>query len=89
MERRTASKETIMNQDIRDGRWRQVLGKAKRTWGRLVGNDAITAEGNADVVSGALQESIGVARKGAVNEVTRGVDAVASFAKRAARSIER
>ena len=31
-----------MNQDIRDGRWRQVLGKAKRTWGRLVGNDAIT-----------------------------------------------
>jgi uncharacterized protein YjbJ (UPF0337 family) len=78
-----------MNQDIRDGRWRQVRGKAKRTWGRLVGNEAITAEGNADVVAGALQESIGVARKGAVSEVTRGVDAVANFAKKAARSIER
>jgi uncharacterized protein YjbJ (UPF0337 family) len=79
----------VMNQDIRDGRWRQVLGKAKRTWGRIVGNDAVTAEGNADVVAGALQESIGVARRGAVEEVTRGVDAVASFAKKAARSLER
>jgi len=78
-----------MNQDIRDGRWRQVVGKAKRTWGRIVGSDVMTAEGNADVVSGALQESIGVARKTAVDEVTRGVDAVASFAKKAARSIER
>jgi uncharacterized protein YjbJ (UPF0337 family) len=54
-----------------------------------VGNDAVTAEGNADVVAGALQESIGVARRGAVEEVTRGVDAVASFAKKAARTFER
>jgi uncharacterized protein YjbJ (UPF0337 family) len=78
-----------MNHDIRDGRWKQLRGKAKRTWGRLVGNDAVTAEGNADVVAGTLQESIGVARRGAVDEVTRGVDAVADFAKKAARSIER
>jgi len=78
-----------MNQDIREGRWRQLLGKTKRAWGRLVGNDSISAEGNADVVAGALQESIGVARKSAAEEVSRGVDAVASFAKKAARSIER
>jgi uncharacterized protein YjbJ (UPF0337 family) len=78
-----------MNQDIRDGRWRQIVGKAKRTWGQLVGNDAMTAEGNADVVAGALQESIGVARRGATSEVSRGVDAVATLAKKAARSLER
>jgi len=78
-----------MNQDIRDGKWRQLRGRAKRTWGRIMGDDAMTAEGNADVVAGALQESIGVARKGTVNEVTRGVDAVAELAKKAARSLER
>jgi uncharacterized protein YjbJ (UPF0337 family) len=78
-----------MNQDIRDGRWLQLRGKAKRAWGRIVGNESVTAEGNADVIAGALQESIGVARKGAVREVSRGVDAVAEFAKKAAKSLER
>jgi uncharacterized protein YjbJ (UPF0337 family) len=78
-----------MNQDIRDGRWVQWRGKAKRAWGRLVGNETMTAEGNADVIAGALQESIGVARKEAAREVTRGVDAVADFAKKAAKALER
>lgn len=78
-----------MNQDIRDGRWLQVRGKAKRAVGRFLGNDSMAAEGNADVVAGALQESIGHARQGAAREVERGVDAVAGFAKRAARSLDR
>jgi uncharacterized protein YjbJ (UPF0337 family) len=78
-----------MNQDIREGRWLQLRGKAKRAVGRFLGNDTMAAEGNADVIAGALQESIGQARKGAAREVERGVDAVADFAKRAARSLER
>lgn len=78
-----------MNQDIREGRWLQLRGKTKRAVGRFLGNDSMAAEGNADVIAGALQESIGHARKGAAREVERGVDAVAGFAKRAARSLER
>ncbi len=78
-----------MNQDIRDGRWLQLRGKAKRAVGRFLGNESMAAEGNADVVTGALQESIGHARQGAAREVERGVDALAGFAKRAARSIDR
>jgi uncharacterized protein YjbJ (UPF0337 family) len=78
-----------MNQDIREGRWLQLRGKAKRAIGSFLGNESMAAEGNADVVAGALQESIGQARKSAAREVERGVDAVADFAKRAARSLER
>jgi uncharacterized protein YjbJ (UPF0337 family) len=78
-----------MNQDIRDGRWLQMRGKAKRAFGKILGNESMAAEGNADVVAGALQESIGHARQGAAREVERGVDAVAGFAKRAARSLDR
>jgi uncharacterized protein YjbJ (UPF0337 family) len=78
-----------MNQDIREGKWMQIRGKAKRAVGRFLGDDTLAAEGNADVVAGALQESIGHARQGAAREVERGVDALAGFAKKAARSLER
>ncbi len=77
-----------MNQDIREGRWAQIRGKAKRAVGRILGDESMAAEGNADVVAGALQESIGHARQGAAREVERGVDALAGLAKKAARSLD-
>jgi uncharacterized protein YjbJ (UPF0337 family) len=76
-----------MNRSIRDGRWAQVRGRVKRAWGGLVGDEQLAAEGNAEVVAGALEESMGIARREAAREVTRGVDAVASLAKKAARAI--
>jgi uncharacterized protein YjbJ (UPF0337 family) len=75
--------------DIQEGRWLQVKGRAKRAWGALLGNEQVEAEGNADLVVGALQESIGVAKREAAREVTRGADALAKIAKKAARVIER
>lgn len=78
-----------MNRDIRTGRWLQIRGRAKRAWGALVGNDSITAEGNADVVAGAVEESIGVAKREAAREIARGADRLASYAKKAARAIGR
>ncbi len=77
-----------MNRSIREGRWAQIRGRVKRAWGGLVGDEQLEAEGNAEVVTGALTESIGIAKREAAREVTRGVDAVASFAKKAARTLE-
>lgn len=75
--------------DIHDGRWLQWKGRVKRAWGALIGNAQVEAEGSADVVTGAMQESIGVAKREAAREVTRGADAIARLAKKAARAIER
>jgi uncharacterized protein YjbJ (UPF0337 family) len=82
-------KEAVMGRDIQTGRWRQLRGRAKRAWGELVGNDAITAEGNAEVVAGAVEESIGVAKREAAREIARSADTLASYAKKAARAISR
>ncbi len=78
-----------MSRGIRSGRWLQIRGRIKRAWGELVGNDDITAEGNAEVVTGAVEESIGVARREAGREIARGADALASYAKRAAKTLAR
>jgi uncharacterized protein YjbJ (UPF0337 family) len=82
-------KENVMGNEIRQGRWMQVRGRVKRAWGVLVGNDQVIADGNADVAEGALTESVGVAKREAVRTVNRGVDKLADFAKKTARSIER
>ncbi len=76
-----------MNREIRHGKWLQVTGRMKRAWGRFVGNDTLAAEGEADVVQGALEESLGIAKRRAVDSVTRGVDKLAATTKRIARSI--
>ncbi len=78
-----------MNQDIREGRWIKFRGRAKRAVGRIIGDSNLAAEGNADVVAGALQESIGQARQSAVRELDRGVDILAGYAKTAARTLDR
>jgi uncharacterized protein YjbJ (UPF0337 family) len=83
------TKEAVMSRDIQTGRWLQIRGRAKRAWGELVGNDTIAAEGNADVVAGAVEESIGVAKREAAREIARGADALAGYAKKAARAIAR
>jgi uncharacterized protein YjbJ (UPF0337 family) len=79
----------VMNQDIREGRWIKFRGRAKRAVGRILGDSNLAAEGNADVVAGALQESIGHARHSAAREIERGVDMLAGIAQKAARSLER
>jgi uncharacterized protein YjbJ (UPF0337 family) len=78
-----------MSRDIREGRWLQIRGRVRRAWARLVGSQDLAAEGNAEVVAGALQESYGVAKKQAARELSRGVDAVAGAIKRAAGKIAR
>jgi uncharacterized protein YjbJ (UPF0337 family) len=80
--------EDVMT-DIREGRWLQLKGRARRAWGSWIGNENVEAQGNAEVVAGALQESLGVAKREASREVSRGADAVAKLAKKAARAIER
>jgi uncharacterized protein YjbJ (UPF0337 family) len=78
-----------MSKDIHGGRWLQARGRVKRAWGALVGDETLEAEGNAEVVAGAIEESIGVAKREAAREIARGADALASYAKKAARAIAR
>ncbi|MEI7893457.1 MAG: hypothetical protein WCI05_10210 [Myxococcales bacterium] len=78
-----------MSNDILAGRWLQLRGRAKRAWAWLLADESLAAAGNADVATGALQESYGVAKRQAIQKVTRGIDAVAGAAKRTARSLDR
>jgi uncharacterized protein YjbJ (UPF0337 family) len=72
---------------ILKGRWLQVQGRMKRAWAELTDDNALAAEGTADVAAGTVQESYGVAKKGVVKKVSRGIDALASRARKAVRAL--
>jgi len=58
-----------VNQDIWQGKWKQVKGKAKQQWGALTDNQLDRIEGRAEELVGLLQESYGYSKERAQQEV--------------------
>lgn len=48
-----------MNSDQSKGKWEQVKGQAKQTWGDLTDDDFQKAEGSVDKLCGIIQERYG------------------------------
>ena len=59
-----------MNQDILEGKWKQLRGEVKSRWGKLTDDDLDRIEGDAEKLVGLLQERYGIAR----DEAQRRVD---------------
>jgi uncharacterized protein YjbJ (UPF0337 family) len=48
-----------MNQDQAKGKWNQIKGRAKKTWGELTDDDFLQAEGSVDRLYGIIQKRFG------------------------------
>lgn len=57
-----------MNEDVFEGRWKQLKGDVKRQWGKLTDDDLDRTEGNRDKLVGSLQERYGWERNQAERE---------------------
>jgi uncharacterized protein YjbJ (UPF0337 family) len=58
-----------MNENIFKGKWNQIKGNIKQTWGDLTDNDIAQVEGSYDRLVGVLQERYGWERARAEREV--------------------
>ena len=63
-----------MNNDILEGNWKQLKGKAKVKWGQLTDDDLDRAEGNRDILAGKVQERYGKSKEEARREVDEWFD---------------
>ena len=52
-----------MNADVIKGQWKQLKGEVKRQWGKLTDDELDQIEGNAEKLSGLLQERYGYSRE--------------------------
>jgi uncharacterized protein YjbJ (UPF0337 family) len=62
-----------MNQDIFEGKWKQIRGQSKVWWGKLTDDDLDRAAGKFDVLAGMLQEKYGYTRERAADEINKHV----------------
>ena len=58
-----------MNEDILEGKWKQLRGQVKETWGELTDDEIDEINGRRDKLVGKLQEKYGYAREEAEDEV--------------------
>ena len=63
------SKGACMNWDQIEGKWEQLIGKAKEKWGSLTDDDWKVAEGKRDQLAGRIQERYGYSREKAEKEL--------------------
>ena len=59
-----------MNIDQTKGTWKQFVGKAKESWGRLTDDDWKVVEGKRDQLVGKIQERYGIDREEAERQVS-------------------
>ena len=60
-----------MNKDTMQGKWKQVAGKVKETWGKFTDDEITRIEGSEERLSGLVQERYGVTKEEAKEQVRR------------------
>jgi uncharacterized protein YjbJ (UPF0337 family) len=59
----------MMNNDVFEGKWKQIRGEAKAWWGKLTDDDLDRIAGKFEVFTGLLQEKYGYTRERAADEI--------------------
>jgi len=65
-----------MNQDIAEGKWKEMRGQVKEWWGKLTDDELEQAAGNAEQIVGLLQQKYGYTREAAEDEFNRRIKEV-------------
>lgn len=64
-----------MNQDIFEGKWKEMRGQVKEWWGKLTDDDLDRVSGKADQIIGLLQQKYGYTKEHAQEEYNRRLEA--------------
>ena len=60
-----------MNNNVFQGKWKQMRGQAKVWWGKLTDDDLEKVDGNLDKLTGLLQEKYGYTQQQAEDEIEK------------------
>ena len=64
-----------MNQDVFQGKWKEMRGQVKEWWGKLTDDDLEQVGGKADQLIGLLQQKYGYTKEHAEEEFNRRLEA--------------
>lgn len=63
-----------MNQDIFEGKWKEMRGQVKEWWGELTDDDLDRADGKKDQFVGLLQKKYGYSKEHAQQEFNQRIE---------------
>lgn len=63
-----------MNKDQIEGKWEQIKGAVKRTWGQITDDDMLKAEGSMEKLYGVIQEKVGDSRAAVQEKLDKLID---------------
>lgn len=78
-----------MNSDQVQGKWKQLEGEVKRTWGALTDDDWALAGGDLDKLAGRIQERYGDAKEVVKQQLGRLVHRLAGEAPPAEPAVQK
>ena len=61
----------MLNNNIFEGKWKQIRGQAKEWWGKLTDDDLDKVDGKYDKLSGLLQEKYGYTQQQVKEELDK------------------
>jgi uncharacterized protein YjbJ (UPF0337 family) len=64
-----------MNQDVFEGKWKEMRGQVKEWWGKLTDDDLERMDGKADQLIGVLQQKYGYTKEQAEKELNEKLEA--------------
>ena len=70
-----------MNKDIFKGKWKELRGQVKETWGKITDDELEQAAGNADQIVGLIQQKYGYTHQKAEEEFNRRIHDVKEVVK--------
>ncbi len=59
----------MTNEDVLEGKWKELSGKVQAQWGKLTDDDLNEIAGRSEELAGKLQERYGMAREEAKEKV--------------------
>ncbi len=58
-----------MNEDVLKGKWQEIQGDVKKTWGRFTDDEVMVIDGESEKLVGLLQTKYGYAKEKAQKEL--------------------
>lgn len=58
-----------MNNDIIQGKWKQLTGSIQKQWGKLTDDDLTVVDGTREYLAGKIQERYGIAKDAAEDQI--------------------
>lgn len=77
-----------MNQDVLKGKWNEIKGEIRKTWGNLTGDEIEKTKGDFKSIQGLIQQKYGDSQDSISQRLGRIVDGYAESAKNGLRDSE-